>query len=92
MRAAPSPLPAAQLFLAYEPMAGEILMRDAGSLIAFETGQVTSYALESAQERGQLFVRPGDQVYEGQVVGQCSKAGDLKVNVCKTKQLTNIRA
>jgi len=80
------------LFLEYAPMAGEILMREAGCLVAFETGQVTAYALESAQERGQLFCRPGDQVYEGQCVGQCSKAGDLKINVCKTKQLTNMRA
>mmetsp|Transcript_3232 Transcript_3232/g.7093 ORF Transcript_3232/g.7093 Transcript_3232/m.7093 type:complete len:688 (-) Transcript_3232:619-2682(-) len=80
------------IFLEYAPMAGEILMRDNGSLVAFETGQVTSYALESAQERGQLFVRPGDQVYDGQVVGMHAKAGDLKINVCKTKQLTNMRA
>jgi GTP-binding protein len=54
--------------------------------------QVTAYAIESAQERGQLFVKPGDQVYEGQVVGVYSKAGDLKVNVCKQKALTNMRA
>ncbi len=73
-------------------MAGEILMRENGSLVAHETGAVTSYALESAQERGQMFVRPGDQVYEGQCVGMHAKAGDLKVNVCKTKQLTNMRA
>lgn len=67
-------------------------MRDAGSLVAFETGQVTAYAIETAQERGQLFVRPGDQVYEGQVVGVYNKAGDLKINVCKAKALTNMRA
>lgn len=73
-------------------MAGEILMRENGSLVAHETGAVTSYALESAQERGQMFVRPGDQVYEGQCVGMHAKAGDLKVNVCKTKALTNMRA
>jgi GTP-binding protein len=81
-----------QLFLEYAPMAGEILMRDQGSLVAFETGQVTAYALETAQERGVMFCRPGDQVYEGQCVGQHAKAGDLKINVCKTKQLTNMRA
>jgi len=80
------------LFLEYAPLAGEILMRDAGSLVAHETGAVTSYALESAQERGQMFVRPGDAVYEGQCVGQHAKAGDLKINVCKTKALTNMRA
>jgi hypothetical protein len=67
-------------------------MRDQGSLVAHETGQVTSYAIESAQERGTLFVRPGEQVYEGQVVGVYNKAGDLKVNVCKQKALTNMRA
>lgn len=61
-------------------------------MVAHETGQVTAYALESAQERGQLFCRPGDQVYEGQVVGMYAKAGDLKVNVCKQKALTNMRA
>ncbi|GFR42798.1 hypothetical protein Agub_g3763 [Astrephomene gubernaculifera] len=80
------------LFLEYAPVAGEILMRENGSLVAFETGQVTSYALESAQERGQMFIRPGDAVYEGQCVGVHAKAGDLRVNVCKTKQLTNMRA
>ena len=53
---------------------------------------MTAYAIETAQERGQLFVRPGDQVYENQVVGVYSKAGDLKINVCKQKALTNMRA
>lgn len=66
-------------------MAGDINMRDNGSLVAFETGQVTAYALETAQQRGLMFCRPGDQVYEGQVVGVHSKAGDLKLNVAKTK-------
>jgi GTP-binding protein len=81
-----------QLFLEYATKAGEILMRDAGSLVAFETGTATAYALESAQERGQMFIRPGFEVYEGQCVGQHAKAGDLKINVCKTKALTNMRA
>jgi GTP-binding protein len=67
-------------------------MRDQGSLVAFETGQVTAYAIESAQERGTLFVKPGEAVYEGQVVGIYNKAGDLKLNVCKQKALTNMRA
>ncbi|KAG2434942.1 hypothetical protein HYH02_012139 [Chlamydomonas schloesseri] len=80
------------LFLEYAPVAGEILMRENGSLVAHETGQATTYALESAQDRGQMFCRPGDQVYEGQVIGMHAKAGDLKVNVCKTKALTNMRA
>lgn len=67
-------------------------MRENGSLVAFETGQVTAYALETAQERGQMFCKPGDQVYEGQVIGVYNKAGDLKINVCKAKALTNMRA
>ena len=72
--------------------AGEILMRDNGSLVSFETGAATTYALETAQERGLMFVRPGDEVYEGQCVGMHAKSGDLKINICKTKQLTNMRA
>jgi GTP-binding protein len=80
------------LFDSYRPVAGEISMRENGSLVAFETGQVTAYAIETAQERGQLFVKPGDQVYEGQVVGVYNKSGDLKINVCKAKALTNMRA
>ena len=80
------------IFLEYAPMAGEILMRDNGSLVAHETGDVTSYALETAQERGTMFCRPGDAVYEGQCIGMHAKAGDLVINVCKTKQLTNMRA
>jgi GTP-binding protein len=79
------------IFLEFAPSAGEILMRDNGSLIATETGDVTSFALESAQERGVLFCRPGDPCYENQCVGMHAKAGDLRVNVCKTKQLTNMR-
>eukprot|EP00878_Enallax_costatus_P000897 GHUV01001025.1.p1 GENE.GHUV01001025.1~~GHUV01001025.1.p1 ORF type:complete len:709 (+),score=211.80 GHUV01001025.1:186-2129(+) len=80
------------LFDSYRPVAGDISMRENGSLVAFETGQVTAYALETAQERGQMFCKPGDQVYEGQVVGVYNKAGDLKINVCKAKALTNMRA
>jgi GTP-binding protein len=80
------------IFDEYRPKSGEIAMRDNGSLVAHETGQVTAYAIESAQERGTLFVKPGDQVYEGQVVGVYNKAGDLKINVCKQKALTNMRA
>uniref|UniRef100_A0A7S3RAJ0 Elongation factor Tu, chloroplastic n=1 Tax=Dunaliella tertiolecta TaxID=3047 RepID=A0A7S3RAJ0_DUNTE len=80
------------LFLEYGPQAGTILMREQGSIVAHETGQVTAYALESAQDKGTMFIRPGDQVYEGQCVGQHVKAGDMKINVCKTKALTNMRA
>ena len=67
-------------------------MRENGSLIAFETGATTAYAMKSAQERGQMFIRPGVEVYEGQVIGIHQRPGDLKVNVCKTKALTNMRA
>jgi GTP-binding protein len=81
------------LFDSYRPQAGEIQMRENGSLVAHETGSVTAYAVESAQERGTLFVKPGAQIYEGQVVGVYNKpGGDLKVNLCKAKQLTNHRA
>jgi len=76
----------------YGEWAGEISMREFGSLIAHETGTVTSYALMSAQERGILIVRPGAEVYEGQVVGIHQRSGDLKVNVCKKKAATNVRS
>jgi len=79
------------LFHGYEPLAGSIETRDRGSLIALESGTVTSYALTNAQHRGVLFVRPGDEVYSGQVVGQHTRGDDLVINVCKTKHLTNHR-
>ena len=80
------------IFDGYYPYAGEIAMRENGSLIAFETGQVTSYACFSAQDRGVLFVKPGTDVYEGQVVGIHQRTGDLKVNVAKRKAATNVRS
>ncbi|CAG9461722.1 unnamed protein product [Pedinophyceae sp. YPF-701] len=79
-------------FKEYGPFVGDINTRDNGSLIAYETGQVTAYALQSAQDRGVMFVEPGQEVYMGQVVGIHQRAGDLKVNVCKKKALTNMRA
>lgn len=79
------------LFHGYEPYTGEINTRDRGSLIALETGKVTSYALMNLQERGIMFVTPDDDVYAGQVVGQYTRDDDLIVNVCKTKHLTNHR-
>ena len=79
------------LFHGYEPFLGEINTRDNGSLVALEAGSVTTYALTNLQERGILFVSPEDQVYGGQVVGQYSRNGDLVVNVCKSKHLTNHR-
>ena len=80
------------IFKGYEPWSGEITTRDLGSLVAHETGQVTGYALESTQARGRMFVAPGDEVYNGQVVGIHQRAGDLTVNVCKRKAATNIRS
>lgn len=79
-------------FERYEPMRGAIPQRQAGVLIATQTGTVTAYALDSLFDRGLFFVKPGDPVYEGQVVGEHCKDNDLCVNVVKMKQLTNIRA
>ena len=76
----------------YAPMKGEVERRLTGSLIAFETGEACSYGLFNAQERGALFIGPGTQVYAGMVVGICSRNEDMTVNVCKKKQLTNMRA
>lgn len=76
----------------YAPYAGEIATRTRGSLVAFETGETTSYGLENAQERGELFVGPGVPVYRGMIVGEHSRPGDLMINVCKKKQLTNVRS
>ena len=76
----------------YAPMKGEIERRLVGSLIAHETGEAVSYGLGAAQERGALFIGPGTPVYAGMVVGICSRNEDMTVNVCKRKQLTNMRA
>ena len=81
-----------QLFDGYAPYRGDIQYRNMGSLIAFETGEAVAYGLFNAQERGMLFVKPGDRVYAGMVVGQNPKNMDIEVNVCKRKQLTNTRA
>ena len=76
----------------YAPMKGQIERRLTGSLIAFETGEACSYGLYNAQERGALFIGAGTPVYAGMVVGICSRNEDMTVNVCKKKQLTNMRA
>ena len=76
----------------YAPLKGEIERRLTGSLIAFETGDACSYGLFNAQERGALFIGAGTPVYAGMVVGICSRNEDMTVNVCKKKQLTNMRA
>jgi GTP-binding protein len=79
------------LFHRYLPLAGEIKSRSNGSLVAWERGVTTSFGLHNAQVRGMLFVEPGVDVYEGMVVGEHQRSGDLSVNVCKKKQLTNMR-
>ncbi len=76
----------------YAPMKGEIERRLTGSLIAFETGEAVAYGLGAAQERGTLFIGAGVPVYAGMVIGVCSRNEDMTVNVCKRKQLTNMRA
>ncbi|MBR5570870.1 MAG: translational GTPase TypA [Oscillospiraceae bacterium] len=76
----------------YAPMKGEIERRLTGSLVSFETGEACSYGLYNAQERGALFIGAGTPVYAGMVVGICSRNEDMNVNVCKKKQLTNMRA
>ncbi len=80
------------IFNGYEPYKGEIQSRNQGSLVAFETGEAVTYGLFNAQERGELFIGPGTKVYGGMVVGRNARSGDMEVNVCKKKQLTNTRA
>lgn len=80
------------LFSGYGPYKGDISYRQTGSLIAFESGETITYGLFNAQERGILFVSPGEKVYQGMVVGQNPKGEDIELNVCKRKQLTNTRA
>lgn len=79
-------------FEGYAPYKGDIQYRKQGSLIAFETGESVTYGLYSAQERGTLFIGPGEKVYAGMVIGQNGKTDDIELNVCKTKHLTNTRA
>ncbi len=79
-------------FERYEPMKGAIPQRQAGVMIATDTGSTTAYALDSLFDRGFFFIDPGDQVYEGQIVGEHCKDNDCPVNVAKAKQLTNVRA
>lgn len=79
------------IFAGYGPMSGVVDTRESGSLVAWENGATTTFGLSSAQERGQLFLDAGVEVYEGEVVGQHSREKDLDVNVCKKKHLTNMR-
>ena len=80
------------VFERYEPWHGEIRSRPTGSLVADRRGTTTAFALINLQERGQLFVGPGEDVYEGMVIGENSRSDDLDVNPVKGKQLTNMRA
>ncbi len=82
----------ASVFDSYAPVKGEISRRSTGSLVAFETGEAVTYGLFNAQERGSLFIGAGTPVYGGMIVGECPKQEDISVNVCKKKQLTNMRA
>ena len=82
----------ASVFDSYAPMKGEIARRNTGSLVSFETGESVTYGLYNAQERGVLFIGAGVPVYAGMIVGETPKQEDISVNVCKKKQLTNMRA
>ena len=79
------------VFDGYGPYKGDVQYRKQGSLIAFEAGEAITYGLFNAQERGTLFIGPGEKVYAGMIVGQTGKAEDIEVNVCKTKHLSNTR-
>jgi len=80
------------LFAGYEEMAGPMAQRATGSLVAWEVGETTAYALKSAEERGTLFYGPGVAVYEGMVIGENARPGDIPINVCRKKHLTNMRS
>lgn len=78
-------------FRAYEPVKGDITLRNKGSLVSMEAGQVLAYAVDRLQDRGKFFVEPGEQVYKGQVIGEHTRDKDLEVNVIKGKKLSNMR-
>ncbi len=80
------------VFHGYEPYKGEIKGRLRGALVAWETGESVTYGLYNAQERGSLFIGPNVPVYEGMIVGECSRNEDIVINVCKKKHVTNMRA
>ncbi len=80
------------VFHGHEPWKGEIKGRLRGALVAWETGESVTYGLFNAQDRGSLFIGPGVQVYEGMIVGECSRNEDITINVCKKKHVTNMRA
>lgn len=80
------------VFDSYEPYKGDVLSRVRGTIIAFEPGKAVTYGLYNAQDKGELFIGPGTEVYEGMIVGLNSRNEDLAINVCKEKHLTNTRA
>jgi GTP-binding protein len=80
------------IFDEYAPYKGDIQFRKQGSIISFESGESVTYGLFQAQERGVLFIGPGEKVYAGMVIGQTGKTEDVEINVCKSKHLTNTRA
>ncbi|NLL29484.1 MAG: translational GTPase TypA, partial [Clostridiales bacterium] len=80
------------VFHGYDSYKGEIPGRSRGSIVSFEDGESITYGLYNAQERGTLFIGAGVPVYEGMIVGECSRAEDIDINVCKGKKLTNTRA
>lgn len=82
----------AHRFIEFQPYKGNIDKRNNGSLVCLETGTAIAYALDKLQDRGEFFVKPGDEVYEGQVVGENSRDEDITLNITRTKKLTNMRA
>lgn len=80
------------VFSGYEPFKGEVAERNRGVLVAFESGDAVTYGLYNSQDRGTIFINPGTEVYQGMIVGECSRAEDIDVNVCKKKHVTNLRA
>ncbi|HKK80829.1 MAG TPA: EF-Tu/IF-2/RF-3 family GTPase, partial [Prolixibacteraceae bacterium] len=79
-------------FIEFQPYKGEIEKRNNGSLVCLDTGTAIAYALDKLQDRGKFFVKPGEEVYEGEVIGESTREDDLTINITKTKKLTNMRA
>jgi len=82
----------AHRFLEYQPLKGSIPGRINGSMVSLENGTAIPYSIDKLQERGTFFIDPGEDIYEGQVIGENSRADDMGVNITKTKKLTNVRA
>jgi len=82
----------AHRFLEYQPLKGDIPQRQNGSLVSMEQGKAIPYSIDKLQERGKFFIDPGEDIYEGQVIGENSRGDDMTVNVTKTKKLTNVRS